>query len=86
MPDADAPSTVWALCAVTIFGLSSLFHLYQLVKSRRWSYAVVLVGGGLQMAGWVERYYASQDITVGYVVESFGRSRTLDSPRPLFSL
>ncbi|GAA5897240.1 hypothetical protein JCM8208_003766 [Rhodotorula glutinis] len=63
------PSATWAIVAIVIFALSSAFHLYQTVKSRRWWYFAVVLGGALQVFGWVERYMASQNIMVGYVIQ-----------------
>ncbi|GAA6021175.1 hypothetical protein JCM10207_008344 [Rhodosporidiobolus poonsookiae] len=61
------PSSGFALFAAVMFGLSAALHLYQLIRARRWSYIVVLLGAALQIFGWVERYYASSDVSVGFV-------------------
>ncbi|GAA6021190.1 hypothetical protein JCM10207_008349 [Rhodosporidiobolus poonsookiae] len=61
------PSSGFALLAIIMFALSAALHLYQLVRARRWSYIVVICGAALQIFGWVERYLAAKNLTVGYV-------------------
>lgn len=42
-------------------GLSMTWHLWQLFLTRAWYMLPVLVGGALEIYGWVERYYAFWD-------------------------
>ncbi|GAA5937494.1 hypothetical protein JCM3775_001245 [Rhodotorula graminis] len=63
------PSAIFAIVAILIFAVSSSFHLYQTIKSRRWWCLAVVLGGALQVFGWVERYMASQNLRVGYVIQ-----------------
>ncbi|TNY24635.1 methylcrotonoyl-CoA carboxylase subunit alpha [Rhodotorula diobovata] len=63
------PSATFSIVAVVIFSLSTAFHLYQVVRSRRWWYVAVALGGALQVYGWATRYMASQNIMYGYVIQ-----------------
>ncbi|GAA5978991.1 hypothetical protein JCM11641_000117 [Rhodosporidiobolus odoratus] len=61
------PSSGFALFAIVAFSISLIWHIYQLIRSKRWAYIAVLCGGALQIFGWVERYLAADDVQVGYV-------------------
>ncbi|BGP15525.1 hypothetical protein JCM10213v2_003504 [Rhodosporidiobolus nylandii] len=61
------PSGGFAIFAILAFVASFVWHVYQLWRSRRWSYIAVLLGGALLIYGWAERYLAANDIQAGYV-------------------
>ncbi|GAA6039677.1 hypothetical protein JCM8097_001343 [Rhodosporidiobolus ruineniae] len=63
------PSSGFAIFALVAFGLSTAVHLYQLYRSRRWTYIAAILGAVLQMAGWGMRYSGSsiENILNGYV-------------------
>ncbi|GAA5861584.1 hypothetical protein JCM8547_008082 [Rhodosporidiobolus lusitaniae] len=63
------PSSGFAIFALIAFSAAALLHLYQLYKSRRWTYIAVICGIVLQLYGWGTRYTAHSDITGGYIAQ-----------------
>lgn len=47
------------------FGVSALFHIYQLVRSRYWSFIMVVMGCGGEMYGWAMRWIGGHDLLRG---------------------
>ncbi|KAJ5890824.1 uncharacterized protein N7473_007052 [Penicillium subrubescens] len=68
------PSTAAAVIFTVLFGLSSLLHFYQLVRTRTWFMIPFLVGAILETIGYIGRLLASfeaPDFTKGpYIMQS----------------
>ncbi|KAJ5806815.1 hypothetical protein N7474_010407 [Penicillium riverlandense] len=68
------PSSAAAGIFTALFGLSSLMHLYQLVRTRTWFMIPFVIGGILETVGYVGRLLSSHeapDFTQGpYVIQS----------------
>ncbi|KAJ5175340.1 uncharacterized protein N7482_001217, partial [Penicillium canariense] len=69
-----APSTAAAVIFTVLFGLSSLVHLYQLVRTRTWFMIPFFIGVNLETVGYVGRLlssFESPDFTQGpYIMQS----------------
>ncbi|KAJ5638831.1 RTA1-domain-containing protein [Penicillium herquei] len=68
------PSEAAACIFVVLFGLSTLMHFYQLVRTRTWFMIPFLIGGILETIGYVGRLLSgiqAPDFTEGpYVIQS----------------
>ncbi|KAJ5636656.1 RTA1-domain-containing protein [Penicillium longicatenatum] len=68
------PSAAAAAIFVVLFGLSTLLHFYQLVRTRTWFMIPFLIGGILETIGYIGRLLSSRespDFTKGpYVMQS----------------
>ncbi|KAJ5718671.1 RTA1-domain-containing protein [Penicillium malachiteum] len=68
------PSEAAACIFVVLFGLSTLMHFYQLVRTRTWFMIPFLIGGILETIGYVGRLLSgiqARDFTEGpYVIQS----------------
>lgn len=49
------------------FGLSAVFHIYQVLRSRYWSFIMVVMGCGGEMYGWTMRWIGGHDLLRGCV-------------------
>lgn len=49
------------------FGLSALLHIYQILRSRYWSFVMVVMGCGGEMYGWSMRWIGGQNLLRGCV-------------------
>ncbi|RAH72927.1 RTA1 domain-containing protein [Aspergillus aculeatinus CBS 121060] len=69
-----APSSAAAGIFVVLFGLSTLLHFYQLVRTRSWFMIPFFIGGILETIGYVGRLLSalqSPDFTTGpYIIQS----------------
>ncbi|KAJ5645934.1 RTA-like protein [Penicillium lividum] len=54
------PSGVAAIIFVALFGLTTLVHIFQMIKSRAWFFIPFIVGGIFEIVGYVGRYLNSQ--------------------------
>lgn len=61
----DVPSGGFAIFALVAFAISTVIHVYQLWRSRCWTYLAVLAASALQLFGWNQRYYGSQELQLG---------------------
>ncbi|KAJ5654494.1 RTA1-domain-containing protein [Penicillium lividum] len=68
------PSAAAAAIFVVLFGLSTLLHFYQLVRTRTWFMIPFLIGGILETIGYVGRLLSSREspnFTEGpYIIQS----------------
>ncbi|KAJ5526781.1 hypothetical protein N7513_010940 [Penicillium frequentans] len=68
------PSAAAAAIFIVLFGLSTLLHFYQLVRTRTWFMIPFLIGGILETIGYVGRLLSSREspnFTEGpYVIQS----------------
>ncbi|KAJ5677833.1 uncharacterized protein N7477_003466 [Penicillium maclennaniae] len=68
------PSTAAAVIFTVLFGLSSLLHFYQLVRTRTWFMIPFLIGALLETVGYIGRLLSSfeaPDFTKGpYIMQS----------------
>ncbi|OQE29476.1 hypothetical protein PENSTE_c002G08784 [Penicillium steckii] len=68
------PSTAAAAIFTVLFGLSSIMHFYQLIRTRTWFMIPFLIGGLLETVGYIGRLLSSleaPDFTQGpYVMQS----------------
>ncbi|KAJ5110903.1 hypothetical protein N7532_001438 [Penicillium argentinense] len=69
-----APSSAAAGIFTALFGLSSIFHFYQLIRTRTWFMIPFVIGGILETVGYIGRLLSSTespDFTKGpYVMQS----------------
>ncbi|CRG83388.1 Protein RTA1 [Talaromyces islandicus] len=49
------PSTAAAVIFVVLFGLSTVYHFYQLLRTRTWFMIPFLIGGALETVGYIGR-------------------------------
>ncbi|BGP23642.1 hypothetical protein JCM10295v2_002543 [Rhodotorula toruloides] len=66
------PSNKWAMFTLVTFGLSALFHIYQILRSRYWSFIMVVMGCGGEMYGWSMRWIGGQNLLNGLTWWLFG--------------
>ncbi|KAJ5233665.1 uncharacterized protein N7469_005431 [Penicillium citrinum] len=68
------PSTAAAAIFTVLFGLSSIMHFYQLIRTRTWFMIPFLIGGLLETVGYIGRLLSSieaPDFTKGpYIMQS----------------
>ncbi|CAI7609549.1 unnamed protein product [Penicillium glandicola] len=68
------PSAVAALIFVALFGLTTLVHVFQMIRNRSWFFIPFIIGGLFEVAGYVGRYLNSQQTpdwkTMPYVMQS----------------
>lgn len=55
------PSKAAAVAFAILFLLTSVFHLFQLVKLRTWYFIPVVIGGLMECIGYVARVKSSQE-------------------------
>ncbi|KAJ5990327.1 hypothetical protein N7522_010534 [Penicillium canescens] len=55
------PSLVAAIIFIVLFALATLYHLYQVVRTRSWYFTVFVVGGAFQIIGYICRALAHDD-------------------------
>ncbi|KAJ8296175.1 hypothetical protein OF846_001479 [Rhodotorula toruloides] len=60
------PNNGWAMFTLVAFGLSALLHIYQILRSRYWSFVMVVMGCGGEMYGWSMRWIGGQNLLRGY--------------------
>ncbi|KAF3041902.1 hypothetical protein E8E12_006217 [Didymella heteroderae] len=56
------PSQVAAIIFVVLFGLTTILHLFQLVKKRTWYFIPLVIGGAFETIGFIGRYLSKNDI------------------------
>ena len=59
------PSAAFGIVAMVIFGASGVLHLYQLWRSRRWTFVSVICAAGLEVYGWYLRFQSASDVMYG---------------------
>lgn len=68
------PSLAAAALFTVLFALTSIFHTYQLIRTRTWYFTALVVGGALESAGYIARIVCSQqtpDWTLGvYIIQA----------------
>ncbi|KAK4331818.1 hypothetical protein RTBOTA2_001307 [Rhodotorula toruloides] len=60
------PNNGWAMFTLVAFGLSALLHIYQILRSRYWSFVMVVMGCGGEMYGWSMRWIGGQNLLRGH--------------------
>ncbi|BGO96914.1 hypothetical protein NBRC10513v2_002602 [Rhodotorula toruloides] len=66
------PNNGWAMFTLVAFGLSALLHIYQILRSRYWSFVMVVMGCGGEMYGWSMRWIGGQNLLRGLTWWLFG--------------
>ncbi|KAJ8117509.1 hypothetical protein OPT61_g1309 [Boeremia exigua] len=56
------PSQVAAIIFVVLFALTTIFHVFQLIKRRTWYFIPLVVGGLFEVIGFVGRVLSKDDI------------------------
>ncbi|CAN9350821.1 unnamed protein product [Alternaria alternata] len=56
------PSTVAAIVFVVVFGLTTLAHVFQLIKKKTWYFTPLVVGGLFEVIGFIGRYLSHDDV------------------------
>ncbi|KAL2782980.1 putative RTA1 domain protein [Aspergillus keveii] len=68
------PSLPAALIFTILFGMSSLFHTYQMLRTRTWCFIPFVLGGYFECVGYIGRalgHYETPNWTLGpYVIQS----------------
>jgi hypothetical protein len=67
----DDPKNQWSFCPslpaaafmACLFGLTTLFHTYQTIRSRKWYCAVIVMGAALETVAMISRYLSIQSPT-----------------------
>ncbi|KAI9648574.1 hypothetical protein NHQ30_003211 [Ciborinia camelliae] len=54
------PSSAAAIAAFALFGLSAIFHAYQLISKRTWYFIPFVIGGLFETVGYVGRFISSR--------------------------
>ncbi|KAG4025207.1 hypothetical protein MFRU_064g00440 [Monilinia fructicola] len=54
------PSPTAAIIAAGLFGASAIYHLITMIRTRRWFYAAMTVGGFMMTAGYAFRYLSAK--------------------------
>ena len=54
------PSLAAAIIFMVLFSLTSLFHLYQLIRARTWYFLALVIGAIFEMIGYIGRILSSQ--------------------------
>lgn len=67
-----APSTALAIVGAVLFAIVSAVHLVQLVKFRAWFYLPILLGGVMEVVGFITRILSarSRSSTTLYIVQT----------------
>ncbi|KAJ5208084.1 hypothetical protein N7449_002463 [Penicillium cf. viridicatum] len=68
------PSGVAAIIFVALFGLTTLVHIFQMIRSRSWFFIPFIIGGISEAVGYVGRYLNSREspdyTTAPYIMQS----------------
>ncbi|KAF3008474.1 hypothetical protein E8E13_004553 [Curvularia kusanoi] len=56
-----APSKAACVLAAGLFGLSALYHTFQLLRSRAWFYTSFVIGAWMMTVGYVARFISAKD-------------------------
>ncbi|KAJ5471327.1 hypothetical protein N7530_008684 [Penicillium desertorum] len=68
------PSAAAAIIFVVLFGLTTLVHIFQMIRSRSWFFIPFIIGGIFEAVGYIGRYLSSQETpnwtTIPYVIQS----------------
>ncbi|KAJ5385386.1 hypothetical protein N7517_003297 [Penicillium concentricum] len=68
------PSAVAAIIFVVLFGLTTLVHIFQMIRSRSWFFIPFIIGGLFEAVGYVGRYLNSKETpnwtTAPYIMQS----------------
>ncbi|PVH77672.1 putative RTA1 domain protein [Cadophora sp. DSE1049] len=54
------PNKNAALAAAALFGISSIWHLWVMIKSKTWVYTALVVGAFMMTIGYIARYLAAK--------------------------
>ncbi|CDM34906.1 hypothetical protein DTO013E5_3193 [Penicillium roqueforti] len=68
------PSGVAAIIFVVLFGLTTLVHIFQMIRSRSWFFIPFIIGGIFEAIGYLGRYLNSREspnwTTPPYIMQS----------------
>ncbi|KAJ5538272.1 RTA-like protein [Penicillium frequentans] len=68
------PSGVAAIIFIALFGLTTLAHIFQMIRSRTWFFIPFVIGGIFEIGGYAGRYVNSQQspdwMTMPYAIQS----------------
>ncbi|KAG9230558.1 RTA1 like protein-domain-containing protein, partial [Amylocarpus encephaloides] len=60
---AYKPREEASIIAAGLFGISAVFHLYQMLRSRTWFYTCMVIGSFMMTTGYTTRYISTKDPT-----------------------
>ncbi|KAI4671230.1 uncharacterized protein J4E88_009263 [Alternaria novae-zelandiae] len=66
------PSKVGAILFAVLFGLSTIYHLFQMIRGRAWFYTAFVIGSIMMTIGYAARYLSAQSPSelMPYIMQS----------------